>query len=50
MDVEFRITHSLGRLSQAWPSGQPGIDFRHQNGIRDHVEHNLKFHEQGKLK
>ena len=31
------------------PRWQPGVDFREQDGVREHVQHYLKFHEQGKL-
>ncbi len=31
------------------PKWQYGIDFREQAGVKEHVEHYLKFHEQGKL-
>src|SRR5688572_6004522 len=31
------------------PKWQYGLDFREQDGVREHVEHYLKFHQQGKL-
>jgi uncharacterized protein YciI len=31
------------------PKWQSGVDFRQQYGVREHVEHYLKFHELGKL-
>ena len=31
------------------PKWQSGLDFREQDGVREHVEHYLKFHQQGKL-
>jgi uncharacterized protein YciI len=31
------------------PKWQPGVDFREQEGVREHVGHYLKLHEQGKL-
>lgn len=31
------------------PNWNPGVDFREQPGIMDHVRHYAKLHEQGKL-
>lgn len=31
------------------PKWQPGIDFREQEGVGEHVRHYLKLYEQGKL-
>jgi uncharacterized protein YciI len=31
------------------PNWKPGIDFREQEGVGDHVQHYLKLHMQGKL-
>ncbi len=31
------------------PRWKPGIDFREQDGVADHVQHYLRFHEHGKL-
>jgi uncharacterized protein YciI len=31
------------------PKWQQGVDFRDQDGVGEHVQHYLKFHEQGKL-
>ena len=31
------------------PKWQYGLDFREQDGVREHVEHYLKVHQQGKL-
>ena len=31
------------------PQWKPGVDFREQDGVGDHVQHYLNFHMQGKL-
>lgn len=31
------------------PRWKTGIDFREQEGVREHIQHYLKLHEQGKL-
>ena len=31
------------------PRWQSGVDFQEQDGVREHVQHYLKFHDQGKL-
>jgi len=31
------------------PKWESGVDFREQDGVGQHVQHYLKFHEQGKL-
>lgn len=31
------------------PQWHAGVNFRQQDGVREHVQHYLKFHEQGKL-
>jgi uncharacterized protein YciI len=31
------------------PKWQSGLGLREQDGVREHVEHYLKFHQQGKL-
>jgi uncharacterized protein YciI len=36
-------------LHRPGPKWQYGIDFREQAGVGEHVQHFLKFHEQGKL-
>ena len=41
--IRYVVFHSPG------PAWKHGIDFREQDGVRDHVQHYLKFHEQGKL-
>lgn len=41
--VRYVVFHKPG------PQWQPGVDFREQEGVGDHVRHYLKFHEQGKL-
>ena len=41
--VRFVVFHRPG------PTWKPGIDFREQEGVGDHVQHYLKFHEKGKL-
>lgn len=39
----YVVFHSPG------PQWQPGVDFRQQPGVLDHVQHYAAFHEQGKL-
>ena len=41
--VRYVVFHRPG------PRWQQGVDFREQEGVREHVQHYLKFHEQGKL-
>jgi uncharacterized protein YciI len=41
--VRYVVLHRPG------PQWQYGIDFREQAGVGEHVQHYLKFHEQGKL-
>ena len=41
--IRYVVFHTPG------PKWQTGIDFREQEGVREHVGHYLKFHEQGKL-
>ena len=41
--VRFVVIHKPG------PKWQYGIDYRQQDGVGEHVEHYLKFHQQGKL-
>lgn len=41
--IRYVVFHKPG------PQWQPGIDFREQAGIEQHVQHYLKLHEQGKL-
>ncbi len=41
--IRFVVFHKPG------PSWQQGIDFRQQPGVQDHVQHYLKFYEDGKL-
>ena len=41
--IHYVVFHTPG------PKWQPGVDFREQDGVRDHVQHYLRFHEQGKL-
>lgn len=41
--IRYVVFHTPG------PKWQPGVDFREQDGVREHVQHYLKFHEQGKL-
>ncbi len=41
--IRYVVFHKPG------PSWQVGVDFREQDGVRDHVQHYLKFHEEGKL-
>jgi hypothetical protein len=41
--VRYVVFHTPG------PNWQYGVGFREQTGVREHVEHYLKFHEQGKL-
>ena len=31
------------------PKWKPGVDFREQEGVGEHVQHYLKFHMQGRL-
>lgn len=41
--VRYVVFHTPG------PQWKPGVDFREQEGVGEHVQHYLKFHEQGKL-
>ena len=41
--IRYVLFHTPG------PKWQPGVDFREQEGVREHVQHYLHFHEQGKL-
>jgi uncharacterized protein YciI len=41
--VRYVVFHRPG------PKWKPGIDFREQDGVGEHVQHYLKFHMQGKL-
>lgn len=41
--VRFVVIHRPG------PNWEFGTDFREQEGVREHVQHYLKLHEQGKL-
>lgn len=41
--IRYVLFHKPG------PKWQYGVDFRQQYGVREHVEHYLKFHELGKL-
>jgi uncharacterized protein YciI len=41
--IRYVVFHRSG------PKWQVGVDFREQDGVREHVQHYLRFHEQGKL-
>jgi uncharacterized protein YciI len=41
--IRYVVFHTPG------PKWQHGMDFREQDGVQEHVQHYLKFHEQGKL-
>jgi uncharacterized protein YciI len=41
--IRYVVFHRPG------PKWQAGVDFREQDGVREHVGHYLKLHEQGKL-
>ncbi len=41
--IRYVVIHKPG------PKWQPGVDFREQEGVGEHVQHYLKFHQQGKL-
>ena len=41
--IRYVVFHMPG------PKWQYGVDFREQEGVREHVAHYLKLHEQGKL-
>jgi uncharacterized protein YciI len=41
--IRYVVFHRPG------PNWQGGVDFREQEGVREHVQHYLNFHEQGKL-
>ena len=41
--IRYVVIHKPG---SKW---QPGVDFREQEGVGEHVQHYLKFHQQGKL-
>jgi len=41
--IRYVVFHKPG------PRWQPGVDFREQDGVREHVGHYLKLHEQEKL-
>jgi len=42
-----RVRHVI--FHRPGPKWKPGIDFREQEGVEEHVRHYLKLHEQGKL-
>lgn len=42
-DIRYVIVHTPG------PAWQPGVDFRDQPGVMQHVEYFLKIKEQGKV-
>ncbi|MEX2160695.1 MAG: YciI family protein [Anaerolineales bacterium] len=41
--VQFVVFHRPG------PKWQPGVDFREQPGVMEHVQHYAKLHAEGKL-
>ncbi|HUE99638.1 MAG TPA: YciI family protein [Anaerolineales bacterium] len=41
--IRYVVFHKPG------PKWQYGMDFREQDGVREHVQHYLSLHEQGKL-
>ena len=41
--VRYVVFHKPG------PKWKYGVGFREQDGVQEHVQHYLKFHEQGKL-
>lgn len=41
--IRYVVFHRPG------PKWQYGVNFREQDGVREHVEHYLKFHQEGKL-
>jgi len=41
--IRYVVFHAPG------PKWVAGVDFREQDGVAQHVQHYLKFHEQGKL-
>ncbi|MCB0118934.1 MAG: hypothetical protein KDD72_07890 [Anaerolineales bacterium] len=41
--IRFIVIHKPG------PKWQYGVDFREQESVNEHVQHYLKFHQQGKL-
>jgi uncharacterized protein YciI len=41
--VRYVVFHRPG------PRWRQGVDFREQDGVGEHVQHYLKFHDQGKL-
>ena len=41
--IRYVVFHRPG------PCWKPGVDFREQDGVIDHVQHYRKLHEQGKL-
>lgn len=41
--IRYVVFHRPG------PTWRPGVDFREQAGVGEHVHHYLKLHEQGKL-
>lgn len=41
--IRYVVFHTPG------PNWKHGIDFREQEGVVEHVQHYLKFHQQGKL-
>jgi uncharacterized protein YciI len=41
--IRFVVIHCPG------PKWQLGTDFREQPGVREHVQHYLEFHQQGRL-
>ena len=41
--IRYVVLHKPG------PKWQYGVDYREQAGVGEHVQHYMKFHEQGKL-
>ena len=41
--IRYVVFHTPG------PKWQAGVDFREQDGVREHIQHYLQFHGQGKL-
>ncbi len=41
--IRYVVFHTPG------PRWKHGVDFREQDGVGEHVQHYLKFHQQGKL-
>jgi uncharacterized protein YciI len=44
-----KVNHRYVVFHSPGPSWQYGVDFREQPGVREHVEHYGRFHEEGKL-